>query len=178
MPESFFVRGSISSQGLVSDEIKGIESTLEENVKNLDNNVRLGKDLAQSVSELWKILEKFKNLRKWQQVTPPQSQATILQEKKSSKYISQVEENKNSDNRNQAEHSFKLVIFGNSITKLIVPHQIINCNEHETTNLSQSKARRYCPVECFKNNCKRSKVENIVIHVGTNHIQGEGPKFF
>ena len=32
--------------------IKDIESTLEENMENLDNNVRLGKDLEQSVNEL------------------------------------------------------------------------------------------------------------------------------
>ena len=35
-----------------SDKIKDIESALEENMKNLDNNVTLGKDLEQSVNEL------------------------------------------------------------------------------------------------------------------------------
>ena len=62
-----------------SDKIKDIESTLEENMKNLDNNVRLGKDLEQSVNELWKILEKDENLYEWQQVVPTQSYATVLQ---------------------------------------------------------------------------------------------------
>ena len=70
------------------------------------------------------------------------------------------------------EESFKLVIFGDSITKLIVPH-------HEATNFSQSGAKVkdiYRRVERFRNNHKGSKVENIVIHVGTNHIQRESPR--
>ena len=33
-------------------------------MKNLDNNVRLRKDLEQSVNQLWKILEKTENLHK------------------------------------------------------------------------------------------------------------------
>ena len=39
-------------------------------MKDLDNNVRLGKDLEQSVNDLWKILEKDENLHQWQQVVP------------------------------------------------------------------------------------------------------------
>ena len=35
----------------VTDKIEDIESTLEENAKNLDNNVRLGRDVEQSVNE-------------------------------------------------------------------------------------------------------------------------------
>ena len=35
----------------------------------------MGKDLEQSVNELWKILGKDKNLNKWQQVVPSQSYA-------------------------------------------------------------------------------------------------------
>ena len=53
------------------------------------------------------------------------------------------------------------------------------CNEHETTNFSQSgaKVKDICrQVERFKNNNEGSKVENIVIHVGTNHIQSESPR--
>ena len=164
----------------VTDKIKDIESTLEENVKNLDNNARLGKDLEQSVNELWKILEKEENLHKWQQVVPMQSYATVLQQKKSSEDRNQLGENKcNSNNRNQVEQSFKLVILGDSITKLIVPHQIIKCNEHEATNFSQSGAEVkgiYQQVERFKNNHKGSKVENIVMHVVANHIQRESPR--
>ena len=34
----------------------------------------------------------------------------------------------------------------------------------------------YRQVERFKNNHKGSKVENIMIHVGTNHIQRESPR--
>ena len=33
-------------------------------MKNLDNNIRLGKDLEQSENELWKFLEKDENLHK------------------------------------------------------------------------------------------------------------------
>ena len=35
----------------------------------------MGKDLEQSVNELWKILGQDKNLNKWQQVVPSQSHA-------------------------------------------------------------------------------------------------------
>ena len=106
----------------VTDKIKDIESTLDENVKNLDNNIRLGKGLEQSVNELWKILEKAENLHKWQQVIPTQSYATVLQQKKGSENRNQLGENKSNNDRNQVEQSFKLVIFSDSITKFIVPH--------------------------------------------------------
>ena len=142
-------------------------------MKDLDNNVRLGKDLEQSVNDLWKILEKDENLHQWQQVVPTQSYATIWQQKKSSEDRNQIEKNNSRDDRNQVGQSFKLVIFGDCITKVIVPHQIIKCCEHEATNFSQSGAKVkgiYCPVERFKNNRKGSKVENIVMHVGTNYI--------
>ena len=62
---------------------------------------------------------------------------------------------------------------------MIVPYQIIKCNEHEVTNFSQSGAKVkdiYRQVERFKNSHKGSKVENIVIHVGTNQIQRENPR--
>ena len=55
----------------LSDKNKDIESTLEENVTNLDNNVKLRKDLEQTVNELWKSLGKNEKLKKWQQVVPP-----------------------------------------------------------------------------------------------------------
>ena len=35
----------------------------------------MGKDLEQSVNEIWKILGKDENLNKWQQVVPSQSHA-------------------------------------------------------------------------------------------------------
>ena len=74
------------------------------------------------------------------------------------------------------EQSFKLVIFGDSVAKLIVRHQIIKQNKHEATNFSQSEAKvkENCrQVERFKINNKESKAENIMMHVGTNRIQGQ-----
>ena len=109
------------------------------------------------MNELWKILEKEENLRKWQQVVPTQFYTTVLQQKKS-----------NID-RNQVEQSFKLVL----------PHQIIKCNGHKVTNVSQSGAKVkdiYRQAEHFKNNHKESKVENIVIQAGKNHIHRESPR--
>ena len=38
---------------------------------NLDNNIKLRKDLEQTVNELWKSLGKNQKLKKWQQVVPP-----------------------------------------------------------------------------------------------------------
>ena len=58
------------------------------------------------MNELWKILEKEENLRKWKQAVPTQFYRTVLQQKKS-----------NID-RNQVDQSFKLVL----------PHQIMKCN--------------------------------------------------
>ena len=72
-----------------------------------------------------------------------------------------------------------MVIFGDSITKLIVPHQTIKCNEHEATNFSQSGAMMndiYSQVEHFKSNHKESKSKNIVILVRKYHIQRENPR--
>ena len=74
----------------VTDKIKDIESTLEENVKNLDNDVRLRKDFEQAVNAFWKILEKEENLHKWQQAVLTQSYATVLKQKKSSEDRNQL----------------------------------------------------------------------------------------
>ena len=52
------------------------------------------------MSELWKFLEKKKNVHKWQQVVPTQSDTTVLQQKKSSEDRNQLGENSN-NNRNQ-----------------------------------------------------------------------------
>ena len=79
------------------EKIKDIESTLEKNVKNLYNNVRLGKDLEQH------------------------SYATVSQQKKSSKDRNQVEKDKNNDGRNEVQQTFKLVIFGDSKGVVRVP---------------------------------------------------------
>ena len=59
------LRTSVSLKNkFLSDNIKDIEIELEKNMKNLDNNVRLRKDLEQSLNQLWKILEKNENLQK------------------------------------------------------------------------------------------------------------------
>ena len=57
------VTGLVEPTEQVTDKIKDNESILDENVKNLDNNVRLGNDLEQSVHELWKILKQEENLQ-------------------------------------------------------------------------------------------------------------------
>ena len=52
----------------------------------------------------------------------------------------------------------------------------MKCNEHEATNFSQSGAKVkdvYRQVESLRNNHKGSKVEKIVLQVGTNHNQRE-----
>ena len=77
------------------------------------------------------------------------------------------------------QQNWKLEIFGDNITKLIVPHQIFNCYELEATNFYQSGSKMkdlYCLLKLFKNNHKGSKVDNIVIHVWTNHFQRENPR--
>ena len=56
--------------------------------------------------------KKNENLKKWQQVVPPWSHATVLQQTKSGKDRNQVEENKNNDSKNKVEKSLKLIIFG------------------------------------------------------------------
>ena len=56
-----------------------------------------------------------------------------------------------------------MIIFGDIITKLIVPHQIIKCKEHDATLFSQSEAKVkdiYRQAERFKNNHEELKVEN------------------
>ena len=62
-----------------------------------------------------------------QQVVPLQSYPTALHQKESREDRNQVEENNNNDSRKQVEQSFKLVLFGDSTTKLIVPDQTIKC---------------------------------------------------
>ena len=67
-----------------------------------------------------------------------------------------------------------MVIFDDSITKLIVPNQIIKCNEREISSFSSSGGK--VKDIYYKRNYKGSKVEDIVISAGTNHIQRERPR--
>ena len=78
----------------------------------------------------------------------------------------------------QDKPSFKLVILGDSITKRILPEVIMKCEEDRVCNLSHSGAKVrdiYRQVEDFKAQHNEAKVENIVIHVGTNHLEKEKP---
>ena len=61
---------------------------------------------------------------------------------------------------------------------MIVPHQTIKCNEYEATNVSQREAnlKDIYRRRTLKNNLKEWEVENIVTHVGTNHIEKESPR--
>ena len=61
---------------------------------------------------------------------------------------------------------------------MIVPQQTVKCKEYEATNFSQREAN-VKDIFCrgtLKNNLKEWKVENVVTHVGTNHIQKESPR--
>ena len=53
--------------------------------------------------------------------------------RKTAKTEIKVEKNKDNDDRNQVDQSIKWVIYGNTVTKLIVPHQIV-CDEHEASS--------------------------------------------
>ena len=61
---------------------------------------------------------------------------------------------------------------------MIVPHQAIKCNEYEATNFSQREAnvKDIYRRRTLKNNLKEWEVENIVTHIGTNHIKKESPR--
>lgn len=80
---------------------------------------------------------------------------------------------------NRADKKIKFIIFGDSVTKLVVPEKNkINCDEYASSNFSQNGAKVkdiYNQIEYLKKKHKVKKVEKIIILLTTNHIQKEGP---
>ena len=107
------LRTSVSLKNkFLSDNIKDIEIELEKNMKNLDNNVRLRKDLEQSVNQLWKILEK-----KWKPTKVTTSSTTVVscnsfKTKEKRQGQKSGRRKTNNDGRGEVEQSFKLIFFG------------------------------------------------------------------
>lgn len=90
--------------------------------KILNSSIRLRRDIEQSGNDLWSILKKEKkNLHEWQQVV-----TQIL--------LQLYNKIKNIEDKNHEDKKFTLVIFGNSIAKLIVPKNTIKCDELVTTH--------------------------------------------
>ena len=159
-----------TSSNAYTSKIKDIENTIDNNKKILDDNINKGRDIERSLNELWEILENDENKQKWQHI-PTQSQAIDSSDHQNEN--SAVQENKEGE-----ISSFKLVIFGDSITKRIQVETIMKCDDDKICNLSKKGARVrdiYRQIEEFKAQHEQTKIENIVIHVGTNHIQRENP---
>ena len=88
-------------------------------------------------------------------------------------------EHNNINNQNQEKDCFKLVIFGDSIVTRIKPEAIMKCDENRAINLSKRGGKVkdvYKQIEYFKEEYKSTKVENVIVHVGSNHIPRESPK--
>ena len=70
----------------------------------------------------------------------------------------------------------ELVIFGDSITKYIIPENICKYDPNHAVNLSKSGAKVkgiYQELSIFKEEYKDTRVKNIIIHVGTNHLPSD-----
>ena len=69
---------------------------------------------------------------------------------------------------------FELVIFGDSITKRIDPSFIARCEKSLALNYSVRGARVrgvYEQMRTFRENHQEAAVTNVIIHVGTNHVE-------
>ena len=70
--------------------------------------------------------KKDENLQEWQQVEPQTYSAALQQHKKLKK-------------TNREDKKIKFIIFGDSVTKLVVPEKNkINCDEYASSNFSQN----------------------------------------
>ena len=68
---------------------------------------------------------------------------------------------------------FKLVIFGDSITKRIDPSFLARCDQSLALNYSVGGAKVqgvYKQMRVFRENHQETGITNVIIHVSTNHL--------
>ena len=81
--------------------------------------------------------------------------------------------------QNRISKELELVIFGDCITKYIIPENICKCDPQHAVNLSKSGAKVkgiYKQLSLFQEGYEDTRVKNIIIHVGTNHLTRDNPE--
>ena len=80
---------------------------------------------------------------------------------------------------NRTSRELELVVFGDSITKYIIPENICKCDPQHAVNLSKSGAKVkdiYEQLSIFEEEHKDTRVKNIIINVGANHLSRDNPE--
>lgn len=141
------------------EKIKGIEKDFNDLQIRFNENFSQNKNLKQSVNEVWKLIDNPDRLSMancWERYE-------IL--------------NKNQE-KIKSNKQFELVISPDSITKRMVPENIIKCNKSETLNYSPSGAKVKGIYNKKKKQCKAkhadTQVNYILVHICTN--PKESPK--
>ena len=81
--------------------------------------------------------------------------------------------------KKRTSRELELVIFGDSITKYIIPENICKGDPQHAVNLSKSGAKVkdiYEQLSIFEEEHKDTRVKNIIINVGANHLSRDNPE--
>ena len=150
--------GTLNSNNNISEKFKSIEKDFNEHETKLNEYLCQNKSIETSVNEVWKLIENTNdNGNEWFTVG------------KKGKIVQPVKE----------KRKFELVIFGDSITKRIIPNNIVKCDENKALNYSQGGARVkgiYDQIRQYKSENPDADANNILVHVGSNHIPRESPE--
>ena len=129
------------------------------------------KKIEHSVEELWKLVEGTDTENKWYQVGQ-KGKVIDLQEQSHDLPSEHLKENRTS-------RELELVIFGDGITKYIIPENICKCDPQHAVNLSKSGAKVkdiYEQLSIFEEEHKDTRVKNIIINIGANHLSRDNPE--
>ena len=116
------------------------------------------KKIEHSVEELWKLVEGTDTENKGYQVGQ-KGKVIDLQEQS---------HDLPSKRKSNLERIRIRIIFGDSITKYIIPGNICKCDSQHAVNLSKSGAKVkviYEQLSIFQEEHKDTRVKNIIIHV-------------
>ena len=118
---------------IISNKIETIKEKIAKNQVKINEHIELEKKTELSVEELWKLVEGTDTENKWYQVGK-KGKVIDLQEQSHDLRSEHLKQN-------QTSKKLELVIFGDSITKYIIPENICKCDPQQAVNLSKSGAK-------------------------------------
>ena len=112
---------------IISNKIKTVEEEIAKNQIKINEHIELEKKTEHSVEELWKLVEGTDTENKWYQVGK-KWKVIDLQEQSDDLGSEHL-------NENRTLKELELVVFGDSITKYVIPENICKCDPQYAVNL-------------------------------------------
>ena len=142
-------------------DLEKLEKELKIHQEKVTEHLQTEKNIEKSLTELWNIVQSpDTEIREWFTVG------------KNGKVL------KENQHKNKDDH-INLVIFGDSIVKYIKAHKIAKSEEEKSINYAHSGARIrdiYDQIKKFKTDHPSAVANNVILHVGTNHLSRDEPK--